>query len=201
MPDLIIDPATTALVLIDLQRGIVAGTTVPHAARDVVARAAQLVAACRARGVPIVLVRVDPGPDGLLFPRPEADQPRPAMRITPEWTELAPELAPQPADVVVTKHQPNAFYGTDLEIQLRRRGVRTILLGGISTNVGVEATARAAHERGYEQLFVEDVMAAREADLHTHTVRRILPTMGRVRSLDAVLGALREARSTPVPPI
>ncbi|HEU4628117.1 MAG TPA: hydrolase [Gemmatimonadaceae bacterium] len=193
MLDLVLDPATTALVLIDLQRGIVAGATAPHAAADVVARAARLVAACRARGVPVVLVRVDPGPDGLLFPRPEADQPRPPMRITPEWTELAPELAPQPEDVVVTKHQPNAFYGTDLEVQLRRRGVRTIVLGGISTNVGVEATARAAHERGYEQLFVEDVMAAREADLHAHSVGRILPTMGRVRSLDAVLAALAPA--------
>ena len=75
-------------------------------------------------------------------------------------------------------------------MQLLRRGVRTIILGGISTNLGVEATARAAHERGYEQIFVPDVMAARELDLHEHTVRRILPTMGRVRPLDVVLAAL-----------
>ncbi|MHB1298608.1 MAG: hydrolase [Gemmatimonadaceae bacterium] len=193
IPALTLDPATTALVLIDLQRGIAAGTTVPHAASDVVSRAARLVAACRARGVAIVLVRVDPGPDGILFPRPEADQPRAPMRITPDWTAFVPELTPQPTDIVVTKHQPNAFYGTDLEIQLSRRGIRTILLGGISTNVGVESTARAAHERGYEQLFVEDVMAARDAELHAHSVRRIFPTLGRVRSLDVVLGALAPA--------
>jgi nicotinamidase-related amidase len=68
--------------------------------------------------------------------------------------------------------------------------VRTIILGGISTNVGVEATARAAHDRGYEQVFVHDVMAARDADLHEHSVKRIFPTLGRVRALDAVLGAL-----------
>jgi nicotinamidase-related amidase len=189
-PALTLDPATTALVLIDLQRGIVAGTTLPHAASDVVARAAELAAACRARGLTVVLVRVDPGPDGILFPRPEADQPRPPMRVTPEWSELVPEVGPQPGDVVVTKHQPNAFHATDLDVQLRRRGVRTILLGGISTNVGVESTARAAHERGYEQLFVEDVMAAREADLHTHAVGRIFPTLGRVRPLRVVLAAL-----------
>lgn len=192
MPDLTIDAASTALVLIDLQRGIATGTTVPNAAPDVVARAARLAAACRARGVTVVLVHVDPGPNGVLFPRPEADQPRPPMQITAEFSELDPALGRQPSDVVVTKHQPNAFYGTDLEIQLRRRGVRTILLGGISTNVGVEATARAAHERGFEQVFVPDVMAAREADLHEHSVRRIFPTLGRVRALDVVLSALEE---------
>jgi len=190
MTDLTLDPATTALVLIDLQRGIAAGQTVPNAASDVVSRAARLAAACRRRGALVVLVRVDPGPNGVLFPRPQADQPRPPMTITPEWTELLPDLGRESGDVVVTKHQPNAFYGTDLELQLARRGIRTIVLGGISTNVGVEATARAAHERGFEQVFVPDVMAAREADLHDHSVRRIFPTLGRVRSLDVVLGAL-----------
>jgi len=185
-----IDTATTALVLIDLQRGIVAADTFPIRAMDVVARAARLAAACRDAGVTVILVRVDPGPDGMLFPRPQADQPRPPMKPPADFAELMPELGQQPSDVVVTKHQPNAFYATDLEVQLARRRIRTIILGGISTNLGVEATARAAHERGYEQLFVPDVMAARELDLHDHTVRRILPTMGRVRTLEVVLGAL-----------
>lgn len=193
--DLVLDPATTALVLIDLQHGIVAGNTLPNASADVVARAARLASACRARGVTVVLVHVDPGPDGLLFPRPQADQPRPPMNPAPDFAELVPELGRQPSDVVVTKHQPNAFYQTDLELQLRRRGIRTIVLGGISTNLGVEATARAAHERGFEQVFVPDVMAARELDLHEHTVKRILPTMGRVRGLDVVLGALGQGTS------
>jgi nicotinamidase-related amidase len=192
---LIIDAATTALVLIDLQHGIVAGQTVPHASADVVSRGARLAAGCRQRGVMVILVRVDPGPNGSLFPRPTADQPRPPMTITPEWIELVPALGREPSDIVVTKHQPNAFYGTDLEIHLRRRGIRTILLGGISTNIGVEATARAAHERGFEQIFVSDVMAAREADLHDHSVRRIFPTLGRVRTLDVVLAALDSTRS------
>ena len=192
MSELSIDPATTALVLIDLQRGITAGQTVPNAAADVIARAARLAAACRKRGVLVVLVRVDPGADGALFPQPQADQPRPPMAITPEWTELVPELGRQEGDVVVTKHQPNAFYATDLEVQLARRGIRTILLGGISTNVGVEATARAAYERGFEQVFIPEVMAARESDLHEHTVRRIFPTLGRVRALDMVLEALEQ---------
>ena len=190
MSDLTLDHATTALVLIDLQRGITGGQTVPNAAADVIARAARLAAACRKGGVLVVLVRVDPGANGTLFPRPQADQPRPPMTITPEWTELVPELDRRSDDVVVTKHQPNAFYATDLEVQLGRRGIRTILLGGISTNVGVEATARAAHERGFEQVFIPEIMAARELDLHEHSVRRIFPTLGRVRALDVVLAAL-----------
>jgi nicotinamidase-related amidase len=190
MPAITIDPATTALVLIDLQRGIVAGTTVPHASSDVVVRAAALAERCRAHKIPVFFVRVDPGQNGVLFPRPQVDTPRPPMQPNAQFATLVPELGIRDTDVVITKHQPNALYGTDLEVHLVRRGIRTILLGGISTNVGVEATARAAHERGYEQIFVEDVMAAREADLHEHSVRRIFPTLGRVRTLSDVLHAL-----------
>jgi len=187
---LTIDPATTALVLIDLQKGIVAADTFPIKAMEVVARAARLAAACRDAGVTVILVHVDPGPDGVLFPLVQADQPRPPMKPPADFAELVPELGQQPSDVVVTKHQPNAFYNTDLEVQLIRRKIRTIILGGISTNLGVEATARSAHERAYEQVFVSDVMASRDGDMHEHTVRRVLPTMGRVRAMDVVLGAL-----------
>ncbi|MEO8621342.1 MAG: isochorismatase family protein [bacterium] len=190
MAPLNVPVANTALVLIDLQLGIIAGATAPYASSVIVDRAARLATACRERGVTVVLVHVDPGPNGMLFPHPEVDQPRPPTQFTPEWIEFAPALGRQPSDVVITKHQPNAFYSTDLDVQLQRRGITTILLGGISTNVGVEATARAAHERGYEQVFIEDVMAARDPDLHAHSVRRIFPTLGRVRTLDDVMAAL-----------
>ena len=190
MRELAIEPATTALVLIDLQRGIVGGTTAPHTAAHVVERAARIASACRAVGVLVVLVRVDAGPSGVLFPVVTADVPRPAFALHEGWAEIVPELGPESGDVVVTKHQPNAFFGTDIDIQLSRRGIRTILLGGISTNIGVEATARAANERGYDQVFIEDAMAAREADLHEFPTRRYFPSIGRVRSTDDVLIAL-----------
>ena len=86
-----------------------------------------------------------------------------------------------------------AFYGTELDLQLRRRGIDTILLAGISTNVGVESTARDAYERGYEQVFVEDAMAARNPDEHAHTVRTLFARIGRVRSTAEVLAALEAA--------
>ena len=187
---LTLDPRTCALVLIDLQCGIVAAETQPRPSTDVVANAARLARACRDRGVPVILVRVDPGPDGLLFPRPPMDRPRPPFTITPDWTQLVPELGPEPGDVVVTKHQPSAFHGTDLEVQLRRRGVNTIVLGGISTNVGVESTARAAFEHGYATVFVEDAMAARATELHAFPVTHTFPTLGLVRHTAAVLAAL-----------
>ncbi len=192
MPELTLDPATTALVVVDLQRGIAMTNTVPHAAADVIARAAQLARRFREIGATVVLVRVDPGPHWELFPRVTADRPRPmpSGALPDDWTAIVPKLGPEPGDVLVTKHQPGAFFGTDLDVQLRRRGIRTIVLAGISTNVGVEATARVAFEAGYEQVFVEDAMAAREEDLHTHTVTRLFPTIGRVRTTAAVLAAL-----------
>ena len=191
MSDLAIDPKTTALVVIDLQKGIVAAATAPHSAVNVVQRAASLADACRTAGVAVILVHVDPGVNGLLFPRVQADKPRPPMTPPPDFAEIVSELGPKPGDAVVTKHQPNAFYATDLEVQLTRRGVRMIILCGIATQLGVEATARGAHERGYEQIFVEDATSSREEDLHRHAMTRILPTMGRVRSVEQVIRALQ----------
>lgn len=189
-----ITPATTALVLIDLQRGIAGGNTAPHTTSLVVQNAARLAHACRNAGVLVILVHVDVGRDGVLFPRVNADIPRPAFNAPPGFADLVPELGADERDVIVTKHQPSAFYATDLEVQLTRRGIRTIILGGISTNIGVESTARAAQERGYDQIFVEDAMAAREADLHEFPVRRFFPTIGRVRSTDEVIAALSATR-------
>ena len=189
MTDFVLDPRTTALVVIDLQRGIAAGQTVPYAAVDVVAHAGELVHHFRSRGALVVLVRVDPGPHGILFPRPITDVPR-TMNPGPDFAEILPEIGPEAGDVVVTKHHPGAFNGTDLEIQLRRRGVQTIVLCGISTNVGVEATARVGFEYGYNLVFAEDAMAARDAELHTTSVSKFFPTIGRVRRSNQIIAAL-----------
>jgi len=191
MAPLTLDPATTALVLIDLQRGIAASNTQPHAAADVIANAAQLAARFRDRNALVVLVNVDPGPNGVLGPRAITDVPRPALKPTPGWADIVPELDAAELDVRVTKHQPGAFHATDLDLQLRRRRIDTIVIGGISTNVGVESTARAGYDLGYNFVFVEDAMAARDAEFHAFAVTRYFPTIGRVRSTRDVLDALR----------
>ena len=185
-----LDPKRVALVVIDLQKGIVGSPTAPYPASSVVANAARLADACRSRGAFVVLVHVGPSPDGkdALHPLIDAQPARTAP--APGWDEFVPGIGPKPGDHVVRKRQWGAFYGTDLDLQLRRRGVDTILLCGVSTNFGVESTARDAYERGYNQVFVEDACSARAAEDHAHTFRAILPRLGVVRSTADVLRML-----------
>jgi nicotinamidase-related amidase len=157
----------------------------------VIARAARLADCFRAAGAPVVLVRVATSPDGGDRLSAPVDEAPPARQLPPDYSAIVPELGPKEGDVVVTKRQWGAFYGTDLDLQLRRRGVTTIVLGGIATNYGVESTARDARERGYELLLVEDAMSARSAADHAFAVARIFPRIGRVCSTDDVIVALR----------
>jgi nicotinamidase-related amidase len=187
---LTLDPSTTALVVIDLQRGIVGSPTVPLSAADVVTRAARLVTRFRERKGLVVLVHVDTGPTGELFPRPITDIERPRVTPPPGWSDFVPEMTPQPGDVVVTKHQPSAFFCTDLEVHLRRRGIQTIVLCGIATNIGVEATARVGFEHGYNLVFASDAVTARDAELHAGSVSKFFPTIGRVRTTEEILASL-----------
>ena len=189
--DLIPDRSRTALVVIDLQRGILGRGCAPHAGPDVVARANSLAAALRAAGGIVVWVHVTPSPDSKDALKPPADAPAVTPHERPEdWADLVPEVERRPEDLFVTKRQWGAFYGTELDLQLRRRGVGTIILCGISTNIGVESTARCAYELGYEQVFVEDATAARTAEEHEFTMKTNFPRMGRVRSTAQVLEAL-----------
>ena len=190
---MLLDPKTTALVVIDLQNGIVGMPTVPHAAADIVARSAKLADRFRAQKALVVLVHVDAGPTGELFPRPLTDVERPRMTPAAGWSDIVPEMGPKTGDVVVTKHQPGAFYATDLDVQLRRRGIQTIVLCGIATNIGVEATARVGFEHGYNLVFAADAMTARDAELHAMSVSKFFPTIGRVRTTEEIVAALGAA--------
>jgi nicotinamidase-related amidase len=179
----------TALVLIDLQRGIMQRQTAPHSASDVLARSVRLAKRFRAKGAPVVLVNVSYSPNGA----DRLNQPidTPAMGAPePGWDQLVSDLGPEPGDILITKRQWGAFYGTALDLQLRRRGIGTIVIGGIATNFGVESTARDAYERGYALVFVEDAMAGLSAEAHGFAITTIFPRIGRVRSTDAVVGAL-----------
>jgi nicotinamidase-related amidase len=139
---------------------------------------------------PVVLVHVAFSADGRDILQPEADSPHKGGPQQADWTEFVPEIGPREGDIVITKHQWGAFYGTELDLQLRRRGVRTLVLGGIATNFGVESTARDAFERGYHQVFVEDAMAGLSAEAHDFAVKTIFPRIGRIRSTAEVLSAL-----------
>jgi len=187
-----LDPTVTALVLIDLQRGITAAPTRPHTTSDVIANAARLATAFRAAGAPVITVRVALSPDGGDALRADVDEPREARKISADFAEIVPQIRDE-RDIVVTKRQWGAFYGTDLDLQLRRRHITTIVLGGVSTNMGVESTARAAHEHGYHLVLVEDAMSAHTAEDHAFAITRIFPKIGRLVSTSDVLAALTSA--------
>lgn len=177
---LTLDPRTTALVLIDLQKGIIGRALAPHSGPDIVKAGGELAGRFRAAGAPVVLVNVAFSPDFKDALRQPVDQPNPTPPggFPPEFSELVEGLK-QPGDLCITKRQWGAFYGTELDLQLRRRGIQTIVLGGVATNIGVESTARDAWERGYALVFVEDATTGMSAEMHAFAFKYIMPRLGR----------------------
>ncbi|WP_114699879.1 hydrolase [Nocardia mexicana] len=191
MPATTLDPRT-ALVLIDLQRGIVGAPTGPHAAADVVSRGAELARGFRKAGLPVALVRVSFAPDGADAPPGRTDAATPTGPLPQGWDQLVGELDVQPTDIVITKRHWGAFHGTELDLRLRRRGVTGIVLGGIATSIGVESTARAAHEHGYNITLATDAMSDRDTDSHTHSLTKIFPRLGESATTQEILALLAE---------
>jgi nicotinamidase-related amidase len=175
--------ATTALIAIDLQKGIVALATV-HPTSEIVDRSAQLARAFRERGLPVVLVNVSGRAPG------RTDAGIPKFSFPPDWTELVPELEQQPSDHLVTKQRVGAFIGTDLDEYLRQRGVTQVVLTGIATSAGVEATARSAYDLGYNVTLVADAMTDRDADIHRHCIEKVFPRLGEIDTTENVLKQL-----------
>jgi|SRR5579862_5121626 len=177
-----LDPRTTALVLIDLQYGILGMPNLtPRPGVEILAAGRAMAERFRAAGANVVLVRVAFAPDYADALKQPVDMPmqRPPGGLPANWSMLAEGLA-QPSDILIVKHQWSAFYGTELDLQLRRRGIATIVLGGISTNFGVESTARQAFEHGYAVVLAEDMCAGVASDLHEMAFRHIFPRIARV---------------------
>ena len=180
---------TDALVLIDLQQGITALPLI-HPAAGVLANAARLAEAFRARDLPVVRVRVAFSPDGGDVLKAPVDAAPPAVRPGPDFATLNPEIGDGPTDIHITKRQWDAFYGTELDLQLRRRGIATITYAGISTSIGVESTARHGRELGYAQRFAADAMTDMVASAHENAMSTIFPRIGRVRTTEEILAEL-----------
>ena len=178
----------TALVLIDLQNGIVSRPQLaPCSGPQVVERSRQLAEAVRAKGGTVIYVHVLLN-EVLHLP---VDQPTTSGGPVPaEASEIVADAGVRPGDVVIAKRQRGAFYGTNLEQQLRRRGITTLIMAGIATNIGVESTAREAFDRGYALVFAHDAMATMSAEMQDFAITKIFPTMGRVRTTEEIIAAL-----------
>lgn len=175
--------AKTALILIDLQKGIVGMPTV-HAMDGILQNARALAAAFRGRGLPVVLVNVAGGAPG------RAEQARSLGAFPAGWTDLVPELDRQPTDHVVTKRTWGAFTNTDLEKHLKGLGVTQIVLAGVSTSAGVESTARHAFELGFNVALAGDAMTDMNLDAHTNSLTRIFPRLGETGTTREILARL-----------
>ncbi|MFI6620439.1 hydrolase [Streptomyces sp. NPDC050528] len=185
-----LDPRT-ALVVIDLQGGIVGAPTQPYSGPEVVARTVELADAFRAADLPVVLVRVTFAADGADAVPGRTEQRRAGGGARPEgWDVIVDDLAGHPADIRITKRNWGAFHGTDLDVQLRRRGVTQIVLTGIATSIGVESTARAAHEHGYHVTLATDAMSDLDAVAHAHSIERIFPRLGETGTSGDILELL-----------
>ena len=175
-----------ALIVIDLQKGIV-GLQTATPMGEIIGRSVQLARAFRERGLPVVLVnvagaapgRTDAGPRKLVF--------------GPDWAELIPELEQQPSDYLVTKQRVGAFLGTTLDQYLRERGATQVVLTGVATSGGVEATARSAYDLGYNVVLVVDAMSDLDPEAHRYSVERTFRRLGESDTTDNVLKLLNEA--------
>jgi nicotinamidase-related amidase len=183
MPLTTLDP-TAALIVIDLQKGIVGMPTVQPAG-EIIARSAQLARAFRERGLPVVLVNVTGAAPGRTDAGPRK------FTLADDWAELVPELEHQPDDITVSKQRYGAFIGTSLDETLRGRGVTQVFVAGISTSAGVESTARSAYDYGYNVVIVVDTITDRDADAHRHCVEKVFPRISETDTTENVLKLLR----------
>ncbi len=176
-----LDPRATALVLIDLQKGIAGREFAPHSWAEIIENSIDLAGRFRSAGAPVVLVNVAFSPDFKDALRQPVDRPNavPPGGYPADFSELADGLA-APGDIRIAKRQWGAFHGTELDLQLRRRGVQTIVLAGVATNMGVESTARQAWEHGYAVVIAEDATATFSAEMHDFAVSQIFPRISRV---------------------
>jgi nicotinamidase-related amidase len=178
-----LNPQTTALVLIDLQNGILGRKLEPLSADELLEAGKALAGRFRAEGAPVVLVNADPVTED----KPRAvDELLGLPKTLPAgFVDLAPGLA-EPGDLKITKSTWGAFFRTDLDSELKSRGVRTIVLGGVATHVGVDTTARQAWELGYELVIARDVATSMGVEPHEATMRHIFPRIARVTDSDAL---------------
>lgn len=183
----------TALVLIDLQKGIVKHPTV-HPIRSVLANVVRLRDVFRKEHLPVVIVNVNPLESTSGEVRTDRPSTATADARTPHFLDIVDEINITQDDIRITKHTWSAFHETTLHDELKKRNITGIVLAGISTGIGVEGTARSASERGYNISFAADAMTDRILECHEHSIRYIFPRIGEVGTSDEIISALMQRK-------
>ncbi len=203
-----LDPARTALVVIDLQHAFMneaVGHAVVPAARDIVPAVNRLAAAVRATGGGVFWIKMTHDDRCLEDWSVAFELATPAMRekriaALSEGTlghELWPELEVRPEDEIVTKYRYSAFLpGTsELPERLRARGFDTVLITGTVTNVCCESSARDANMTNFRTIMVSDGNAASSREEHDASLTAFYNVFGDVMDTDMIIASLRRARS------
>ena len=187
-----LNPKTTALVLIDLQKGLLALQTAPYTSAQVTENGGRIARGLAAAGGTVVLVRVHFDEGMAAAPKGRTDQPLtvPPSGVPADWAELDPSLSAVHPHLVITKRSWSAFFGTELDLQLRRRGVTHMIVGGVATNFGVESTARDGWQHNYDVIVAEDASTTFSEEMHRFAVEKTLPRVALVRKTEAILAAL-----------
>ncbi len=181
-----LDP-TTALIVIDLQKGIAAlPTQIPVS--EVAQRAGALAAAFRRHSLPVVLVNVAGGAPG------RTEQGRRLDGLPSDWTDFLPELDRHPEDLTVTKRTWGAFSHTGLDQRLKALGVTQLVIAGVATSIGVESTARQAYELGFHVTLAADAMTDMNPRAHANSLEAIFPRLGEVGSTLEIIALLDSPR-------
>lgn len=173
----------TALVTIDLQKLILSMPLAPLAADDLVTKVCSLAQAVKQTGGTLIQVVTDFSPDLADLPQSQVDTPfrLPLTGLPDDAAEIPASLAALRPDVRIVKRQWSAFYGTELDLQLRRRGIKQIILAGVATNFGVESTARDAWQHHYQVMIASDAVSSFSAELHAFSIQHILPRVSKVK--------------------
>ena len=175
----------TALVVIDLQEGIVVLPPKENADQTI-ANSIKLINAFHEKGQPVVLVNVAGGAPG------RTSLPRSSGELPANWADLIQELPRKDNDILITKSNWGAFINTDLHEQLQQAGVTQIVVVGIATSMGVESTARQGYELGYNVVLIEDSMTDKSLDNHKNSVSGIFPMLGEIGTTEELLGLLNK---------
>lgn len=194
--NMIFDLSKTAFVAIDMQKGIVNnGTLSPHTAASILTNNDSLAKTLKRTAALKVLVNVDISTFPYLSQQTDMGG-MTAASVPPEFTDLLLKDPLKDTDnmLTITKYNPSAFFGTSLDLQLRRRGIETIILSGVATTNGVYATALDAFQHGYHVVLAEDACSDRDKESHQLFIKKIFPKTARVRSTKQIIEAIQQSK-------